>query len=136
MVLKYQSIQPTMLILHQQDFFNPFCHGVFLSNHAPRGALSAPPLPPKCVNSDRKMLLTWNLSQLYFNVTTKMVDKNFQNCSYRDDDVTNYVNFFEKLCEKWLKYVFSKIDLVAAGKKISKIFFHLLKVNITQIEHI
>ena len=62
------------------------------------------------------MLLTWNLSQLYFNVTTKMVDKNFQNCSYRDDDVTNYVNFFEKLCEKWNMF-FSKIDLVAAGKK-------------------
>ena len=32
--------------------------------------------------------------------------KKIQNCSYRDDDVINYVNFFEKLCEKWLKYVF------------------------------
>ena len=34
------------------------------------------------------------------NVTKKMVEKNFQNCSYRDDDVTNYVNFLKKkLCE-------------------------------------
>ena len=29
-----------------------------------------------------------------------MVEKIFQNCNYRDDDVTNYINFFEKLCEK------------------------------------
>ena len=36
----------------------------------------------------------------------QMVEKNFQNCNYKDDDVTNYVKFFEKLCEKWLKYVF------------------------------
>ena len=36
----------------------------------------------------------------------KMVEKFFQNCSYRDDDVTSYVHCFEKLCEKWLKYVF------------------------------
>ena len=35
-----------------------------------------------------------------------MVEKNIQNCSYKDDDVTNYVNVFEKLCKKWLKYVF------------------------------
>ena len=39
------------------------------------------------------------------NVTKKnkkknMVEKNFQNCSYRDDDVTNNFNFFEKQCEK------------------------------------
>ena len=56
----------------------------------------------------------------------------FQNCSYMDDDTTNYVNFFEKLCEKWLKYVFfPKISLVTAKKKIFKIFFQLLKVKIT-----
>ena len=65
------------------------------------------------------------------NVTKKMVENVFQNWSYRDDDVTNYVNFFEKLCEKWLKYVFSKINLVTATKKIFKIFFQLLKVKIT-----
>ena len=35
-----------------------------------------------------------------------MVEKNFQNCSYKDHDVADYVNFFEKLFEKWLKYVF------------------------------
>ena len=54
-----------------------------------------------------------------------------KNGSYRDDDVTNYVNFFEKVWEKWLKYgFFSKINLVADIKKISKIFFQLLKVKI------
>ena len=58
--------------------------------------------------------------------------KNFQNCSYRDDDVTNYVNFIKKLCKKWLKYVFfSKINLVTDRKKISKIFFQPLEVKIT-----
>ena len=57
--------------------------------------------------------------------------KQVQNCSHRDDDVTDYVNFFEKLCEKWLKCFFSKINLVAARKKIFKIFFQLLKVKIT-----
>ena len=38
-----------------------------------------------------------------------MVEKEFQNSSYRDDDGTNYVNFFEKLYGKWLKYVFPKL---------------------------
>ena len=40
------------------------------------------------------------------NVTKKMIETNFQNCSYREDGATNYVNFLKKLCEKWLKYVF------------------------------
>ena len=35
-----------------------------------------------------------------------IVEKNFQNCSYRDDEVTNYVNFVEKKKKKWLKYGF------------------------------
>ena len=36
-----------------------------------------------------------------------MVEKDFQNYSYRDNDVTNYIFFFfEKLSEKRLKYVF------------------------------
>ena len=48
-----------------------------------------------------------------------------------DDVVTNYNNFFEKLCVKWLNYVFSKINLVVDRKKIFKIFFQLLKVEIT-----
>ena len=54
-----------------------------------------------------------------------MEEEIFQNCSYRDDDVTNYVNFFEKLCEKWLQYVFIKINLVTARKKIFEIIFQL-----------
>ena len=90
-------------------------------------------MPRGSVNPDRKILLTWNLAQSYFvMLQKKMEEKHFQNSSYRDDDITNYANFFEKLCEKWLKYVFfSKINLVAARKKIFKIFFQLLKVKIT-----
>ena len=58
--------------------------------------------------------------------------KKFQHCSYGDDGVTNYINFFEKLCKKWLKCFFSsKINLVTARRKIFKIFFQLLKVKIT-----
>ena len=61
-----------------------------------------------------------------------MVEKTFQNCSYKDDDVTNYDNFFEKICEKMAKKCFFyKINLVTARKKIFKIFFQLLKVKIT-----
>ena len=33
------------------------------------------------------------------NVIKQMVEKLSQNCSCRDDDVTNYVSFFEKLCK-------------------------------------
>ena len=62
------------------------------------------------------------------NILQKMVEKIFQNCSYRDDDITDYVNFFEKLCEKWLKYVFFKST---SRKKIFKNFFRFLKVEIT-----
>ena len=70
---------------------------------------------------------------ILFNVTKKMIAKSFKDCSYRDDDVTNYVNFLKNLCEKCLKYVFffSKINLVTAKKKIFKIYFQLLKVKIT-----
>ena len=39
--------------------------------------------------------------------------------------------FLEKLCEKWLKYVFFLINLVVARKKIFEIFSQLLKVKIT-----
>ena len=62
--------------------------------------------PHPCVNPDREMLLTWNLAQLYFAMLEKNGSKKFQHCSYGDDGVTNYVNFFEKLCEKWLKCIF------------------------------
>ena len=42
------------------------------------------------------------------NVTKKLVEKKFQNCSYSDDDVTNYVNFLKHYAKNWLKYVFFK----------------------------
>ena len=51
----------------------------------------------------------------------KKKKKKNQNCGYRDVDVSYYVNFFETLCEKWLKYVF---------------FLQLLKVNITNKSNI
>ena len=35
-----------------------------------------------------------------------MVEKFSSKFGYKNDDVTNYVNFSEELCEKWLKYVF------------------------------
>ena len=58
-----------------------------------------------------------------------MVAKNFQTCSYRDNDVTNYIIFFFlKLCEKWLKYVFFlKLTLWQLEKR-KKIFQDLLSV--------
>ena len=38
--------------------------------------------------------------------------KKFQHCSYGDDGVTNYVNFFEKKKKKWLKcFFFLKLTL-------------------------
>ena len=93
-----------------------------------RGTHSAP-----SVNPDRKMLLIWNLAQSYFVILQKkMVENFFQNCSNMDDDFTNYVHFFEKLCEKCKNmFFFSKNNLMAATKKISMIFFQLLKVKIT-----
>ena len=45
------------------------------------------------------------------NVTKEIVEKNFQNCSYSDDDVTNYVNFFEKLCKNAKICFFLKLTL-------------------------
>ena len=67
-----------------------------------------------------------------------MVETNFQICSYRDDDVTNHINLFEKSCEKLLKYVFfSKINLVIARKKNFQDLFSVFESqdNI-QIEYI
>ena len=54
------------------------------------------------------------------NVTKKMIKKNFQNCSYSDGDVTNYVNLFLKLCENMF---FSQINLVTARKKVFEDLF-------------
>ena len=107
---------------------NPICPGVFLSDHVPGGHI----VPPLCVNPDRKKVLheIWHSHTLQ--CYKKLIEKFFQTCSYRDHDVTNHVNFFEKLRRKWLKYVFfSKINLVTARKKIFKIFFQLLKLKIT-----
>ena len=71
------------------------------------------------------------------NVTKTMLDKDFQNRSYRDHDVTNYVYFLEKLCDKWLKYVFfSKINLVTATKKISRSFSAFKSQDSIQIEYV
>ena len=39
-------------------------------------------------------------------VTKKLVEKKNQNCSYSDNDVINYVNFFKNCAKNWLKYVF------------------------------
>ena len=65
-------------------------------------------------------------------LTKKMAEKNFQNCSYNDDSVTNYVNFFLTIMRKMAKICFfSKINLVTARKKIFKIFFQFLKVKVT-----
>ena len=65
-----------------------------------------------------------------------MVENNFQNCSYRVDDVTDYVIFLKNNEKKWLKYAFfSKIILVVTRKKIFNICFKFLKVNI-KIEYI
>ena len=61
-----------------------------------------------------------------------MVENFFPNCSCRDDDITNYVNFFWKICaKKDENKFFSKINLVTARKKIFKIFFQLMKVKTT-----
>ena len=64
------------------------------------------------------------------NVTKTMLDKDFQNRSYRDHDVTNYVYFLEKLSDKWLKYVFFLKLTLRPLQKNFKIFFQLLKVKI------
>ena len=58
-------------------------------------------------------------SVILYNVTKKMGEEIFLNCSYRDDDVTNYVIFLGKLSEKWLKYGF----LSQLEKRFSKSFF-------------
>ena len=43
---------------------------------------------------------------IFCNATKKSAGKKFQNFSFNNDGVTNYVNFFKKLCEKRLKYNF------------------------------
>ena len=56
-------------------------------------------------------------------LSNKIVEKNFQNCSYRDDEVTNYF-FFLKNCAKYDENkAFSKINVVTAKKRFSKSSF-------------
>ena len=71
-------------------------------------------------------------------VTKKLVEKKPQNCSYSDNDVINYVNFFKNCAKNWLKYVFfCKINLLTARKKTLKIFFSAFETqDNTQIEYI
>ena len=52
----------------------------------------------------------------------QMVEKNFQNCNYKDDDVTNMSSFLKNYAKNGLNMFFSKINLVTARKKIFKIF--------------
>ena len=89
-----------------KEEINPICPRVFLSDHALGRA--PPPFDTKFGTA------------ILCNVTTKMVEKNFQICSYRDYGTTNYVNFLKKLCEKWL--FFSKIRW-QLEKKCSRSFF-------------
>ena len=72
---------------------------------------------PPCINPDRKMHLTWNLTVILCNVTIKMVEKPSQYCSYGDDDVANYVNILKKNYGKngWNMFL-SKTNLVRARK--------------------
>ena len=85
--------------------------------------------PPSCVNRDISIYKFG--TTILCNVTKKMAEKLIQNCSYRDDNVTNFAKIFENLCKKRLKYIFSKINLVAVRKLIFKNFFQLLKGKIT-----
>ena len=64
-------------------------------------------------------------------VTKKMVEKNFKIAAIGMMTSIIVSIFLEKLCEKWLKYVFFLINLVIARKKIFEIFSQLLKVKIT-----
>ena len=49
-----------------------------------------------CLNTDRILLLIWSLAQLYFVMLQKKKLKKFG--SYADDNVTNYVKIYRKLC--------------------------------------
>ena len=102
--------------------FNSICPGYFCLIMVwveGRGTHSAP-----CVNPDKKMLLIWNLAQSYFiKLQKKMVENFFQNCSNMDDDFTNYVHFFEKLCEKCNVFFFLKITLWQLQRRFPWYFF-------------
>ena len=70
-------------------------------------------------------------------ILCNVIKKNFQNCSYTDDDFTNYDNFFEKLCEKWLQYdFFLKLTLWQLEKRFSRFFSAFESQGNIQIEYI
>ena len=78
---------------------------------------------------------------MLYNVRKKMVEKDFQNYSYRDNDVTNYIFFFFfKIMRKTAKICFFlKLNLWQLQKR-KKIFQDLFsafesEVNI-QVEYI
>ena len=50
-----------------------------------------------------------------------MVENYFKNSSYRDDNVTNYINFFEKLCEKWQLHNTVYVKASTSSRKIERI---------------
>ena len=64
------------------------------------------------------------LAQWCCNVTKQMVEKFFQNCSCKDDDVTNYDNFFWKNMRKMAKIGFFFLKL--ALWQLEKRFFQYL----------
>ena len=104
---------------------NPICPGAFLSNRAQwRGWHIVPYLHKSWQENAFDMTFS---KVILCNVTNKIVERNFQNCSYMDVDVTNYVNFFEKLSKNWLKLFFSKINLVTVRKKDFQDFFTVFK---------
>ena len=87
---------------------------------------SSPPPRPPCVNPDWETLLTWKLAQSYFAMLQRklkkiMVENYFKNWSYRDDNVTNYINFFEKLCEKRQLYTTVYVKASTSSRKIERI---------------
>ena len=88
------------------------------------------------VNPDRKMLLTLDLAQSYFVMLQKMVEKNFQNSSYKDDNVTNYVNFLKKICEKIIIFFFLRLTLRKLEKKFQDLFLAFESQNNMHIEYI
>ena len=80
----YESFVP--LQDYNSTCFKPNCPGVFWYFWQ---------IVPPCINPDRKMLLTWNLTQSYFVMLQKFGKKKNQNYSYSDDDVTNYVKILK-----------------------------------------
>ena len=70
--------------------------GYFYLN-MPRGAHSIHPLRKSWKENAFDMKFG---TVILCNLTKKVVEKNFQNCSYRDDGVTNYVIFLKNYAKK------------------------------------